>query len=186
MSSYEALVGEASRLQRSGDGPGAVEKLREAIALDESRPEAWQDLGLLLDALGRPEAARKALRSSVERAPDRYEGWSILAFVTGRDDPTEGAAVYREVLQRWPEDFAAWHNLGCLLRSTGALDEALAALQRAERLKDDSPALAYNLGQTHEALGDLDEARACYARSVALFGGFEPGLAALLRLGARG
>lgn len=132
---------------------------------------------------GRTEEGLAALRAVVAAEPDRYDAWYLLAFVAGGERPADGIAVYRDLLDRWPDDFKAWHNLGCLLRAAGRLDDALGALQRARGIDARSPALHFNLGQVHEALGEHERARTHYARSLELFPGFPPALDALQRLG---
>lgn len=180
--SYDALIAEASSLQKLGSHADAADKLRQANALEPGRPDAWQALGESLVAMGQVDEGLEALHAAVSRDPERYETWYLLAFLAGREHPEQGIAVYRDLLARWPDDFKGWHNLGCLLRGAGRHDEALATFERAWALDPKSPALHFNLGQVHEALGRPERARTHYARSLELFPGFLPARAALERL----
>lgn len=170
--SWEALMREGETFYRLGLFDPALDRLRAATRLDPRRPEGWQSLGVVLDAAGHAEAALRAFEQAIAIAPDSYDAWYNLAWLTGRVDPAAGVDRFRELLQRWPGDFGALHNLACLLRDTGALDESLATFAQAQALRDDEPVLCVNLARLHVRRRDLDAARKAYERALAL----DPGL----------
>jgi tetratricopeptide (TPR) repeat protein len=80
--------------------------------------------------------------------------------------------VYENALRHTTEAPLLWANLGAAYRRAGRLDEALAALRRAEavnaRVRSADPTALYNnLGTALASLGRLDEALAAFDQSVA-------------------
>lgn len=79
-------------------------------------------------------------------------------FAQEAGELTLAAALYGRIVEKHPEDWQTWNNLGNTLASLDDYDGAIAALERvAAKLPDDS-AVAINLANTYAARGDLDEA----------------------------
>jgi protein O-GlcNAc transferase len=75
---------------------------------------------------------------------------------------------FRRAAEIDPELFAAQANLGALLVDRGRVDEAIAPLQAALRLRPRTPEIHNNLANVLSALGQLDEAAAHCRRSLEL------------------
>ncbi len=75
---------------------------------------------------------------------------------------------FRRAAQIDPELFAAQANLGALLVDQGLVNEAMAPLQAALRLRPDTPQIHNNLANALTALGRLDEAAAHCRQSLEL------------------
>ena len=67
-----------------------------------------------------------------------------LAQEAGNYD--KAIALYRLLLKRDPQDWAAWNNLGNALDARGDYAEAAGALEQAAKLAPDSQPIRYNLG----------------------------------------
>lgn len=87
-----------------------------------------------LDRLGL-EFLAEILAIEIERRPENDDARSDLGHLLTRlGRHPEALAVDRELVRRSPECETAHYNLACSLSLTGALDEAVTALQRAVEL----------------------------------------------------
>lgn len=66
-------------------------------------------------------------------------------------------AIYRQILDIWPDHSDAWDNLGVLLRSVGRLDEAVDAFARAIDIEPRQHKSLYNLGLMKLSFGEFEE-----------------------------
>jgi predicted O-linked N-acetylglucosamine transferase (SPINDLY family) len=147
-------------LFQSGNAPLAIDRIRQAIAIDSKPPEPWANLAQALGAIGRHEAAANALREAASRAPQQPEIWSNLAAAelsVGR--AAEAEAVARNAIKVDPVHPGGWFNLALALEKQGRVLEALDAASRAASLPQDQFAPAGLLAQLHEGIGQLDRAR---------------------------
>jgi tetratricopeptide (TPR) repeat protein len=85
----------------------------------------------------------------------------------------EETAVYRNALEANPDAPLLWANLGASYRREGRLDDALAALRKADEINTrthavDAISIDNNLGTTLASLGRLDEALAEFDRAARL------------------
>jgi predicted O-linked N-acetylglucosamine transferase (SPINDLY family) len=83
----------------------------------------------------------------------------------GRSDQAE--ALFRQVLQRDPDQVAALNNLGTLLLLRGELAEAQTLLERAIRLRPDHALAHNNLGSVWLRRGQFTAAVSCFAQALA-------------------
>src|SRR5262249_52566909 len=107
-------------------------------------PEACNNLGLVLQAQGRLEAAAVAFRRAISTRPGYAEAHNNLGLVhLDRGRLEEGAASLQHAIDLNPTYAEAHYNLGNALRERGSLDAAVAAYRRALELRsDDSAALS--------------------------------------------
>lgn len=106
--------------------------------------------------------------------PDILRMRGYVLQMLGR--PAEAADCYRRLVERGPEDFEAWNNLGNACREAGDAEGAVAALDRAARLRPDIAIIQQNLGGALAAAGRLEDSLAAIERAVAR----EPGNPAFL------
>ncbi len=66
-------------------------------------------------------------------------------------------AIYRQILDIWPDHSDAWDKLGILLRSVGRLDEAVGAFERAIDIEPRQHKSIYNLGLMKLSFGEFEE-----------------------------
>lgn len=118
-------------------------RTREAMRLrqewcdrDPANPAAWFGIGKLAYSLGLPEEAAKALKTVVALAPERAEGYALLARAEATLDP---AAALEAALRAADLDPTAAHFtlLGDTLSRGEERDEAAAAYERALALDPD-------------------------------------------------
>lgn len=80
----------------------------------------------------------------------------------------EAEAICRRVLEQVPDHAVALHLVGTIALQQQRPADALAPLRRAISADARQAAVHVNLGEAHRALGQLDEARACYERAIEL------------------
>ena len=93
----------------------------------------------------------------------RADGTLRLARLGGHlaqqaDDHERAVALYRLVVERQPDDWTIWNNLGNSLSALGEVEAAAEALERAARLVPDSPPIMMNWGRALLAAARWDEA----------------------------
>lgn len=122
----------------------AVPEYQAAVELDSSDVEMRFGLGRALFYARRYDEALQVYRDVVQRAPDFAAGQFALgdllyrAGAADRKRYEEARAPLEKYTQMNPEDGKGWGTLGKVLFFTGQKDEALAAMNKAEQLKDDN------------------------------------------------
>jgi tetratricopeptide (TPR) repeat protein len=145
-----------------GQDCGAL--LRRAVALDPGLAVAHYELAVWLRWFGgeqaEQEAALRAALRNADRASERERALieAFAAHVGGDDEAA--LAIYRRVVEAWPDEVRAWYQAGDILRHR---DELAAALPWFEQVVALDPEYGWAAGHFAEALGALgrhDELRA--------------------------
>jgi len=134
--------------------------------------------------------AQPELEKAIELNPDLPSVHAFYAKILQRNRDHEAAArEFAEELKRNPNDFESNLWLGLLRREENRLDEAMAYLKRARRLRPDDPSVAWALGRVHLAAGRLEDAREELEKVVKVSPDFQPAhvvlATAYYRLGLR-
>ncbi len=117
-------------------------------------------------ALDEAEAHAHALTQS---APDRVEGWDLLATILERKGrAAEAAAVLQAGLEAQPMAIFLHNQLGLLLARMGRGADAENQLRYARGLDPRQPELAANLGTVLAANGRIDDAQDALRTAIAL------------------
>ena len=88
-----------------------------------------------------------------------------------RGDIDEAVALYRDALERTPNDALVHSNLGTALAADGRLDEAVAAYERALAIEPDDADSHYNLGNALFGLDRFADAAVAFREAIRI----EPG-----------
>ena len=80
----------------------------------------------------------------------------------------QAEAIYRQVLEREPNNPNALHLLGMLAHQTGHHEAAVALISQAIGINPSASQYHNNLGEVCRAMGRFNEAVACYARAISL------------------
>src|SRR5262245_33462878 len=110
----------AVRALQSGDAPGALRLVEQAVALQRYTGEYRATLGRVYKALGRTQDAVAAYREAIRLGPQRAEWFVSLGIALRalhRGD--EALAAYRRACLLAPGLPEAHHNLGNLLLHSG-------------------------------------------------------------------
>jgi YaiO family outer membrane protein len=118
---------------------------------------------------GANAAALKAFQALAAANPDDIEARVWIARLHARmGNPEHAVAVYRSVIAVQPQHVDALVGLGNALVTLGRLREAADALDRAEALAADRPAVLTAQGHLHQAGNHTTLALAYYLRALAL------------------
>jgi predicted O-linked N-acetylglucosamine transferase (SPINDLY family) len=121
------------------------------------------NLGQVLDRLGRRDEATRCYETAIELDPDYAEAYNNLGHALAREDRLAAAeARYRDAIRLDPAYAEPHTNLGNLLKDRGELDAAVAAYRRAVALRPDLSFLHSNLLLTlhyHAGFSPRDLAR---------------------------
>ncbi len=139
------------------------------LRLRPQHPEAHNNLGNALKALGLVEDAEPHYREALRLKPDYPVGhYNLGSLLHDAGRLGEGEQSYRRALTLNPRFPEAHYNLGNLLKRAGRVPEAEKSYRQAIALKPDYPEASYNLGITLQATGRRVEAEACFRTAVRL------------------
>jgi tetratricopeptide (TPR) repeat protein len=161
------MLGVACAQQRKF--PEAERLMRRALAIRPDSPEALVNLGRLLIDLDRPRDAGASLGRAVALRPQDAEAHYNLGIAQRRmRQLAEAAASFETVLRLQPDNALALSNFAETLCDLDRHADAIALLDRLDRLKPDDPANLILKGRAYQETGALDQARAFFARAVAV------------------
>lgn len=166
---YYSLAVEKARALHSAD---AIELLKKAIALDPQFAMAHARIGYTYAvSWGTPDKGKpyleKAFRFSArltEKDKLTIRGWYAIA----RLDYAEAISVFREIVQKYPQEIEAYYQLSALLQGEEQHEQALDVLTRGLQFDPDAEQLYNGLGTVYSALGQHDKAISAHQRLVAL------------------
>ena len=187
----QAYVGLADALEVLGRNADALAALDTATRQCDHYIGAQFNASVLLQKMGRPDAARTRLREidlvpllissdrhaeleSIARQmiqvwPDHAVAWRALGSVlTFQRRLEEAVPVLQQALMCVPSDLETHNNLGIVFADLGRASEAEASFRRALELKSDYCEAHNNLGNTLKGLQRFDEAQASYRRALEL------------------
>lgn len=148
----EALAGRACHL--SGDLQGAVRHYRKAVESAADDVEAWCLLGRALLELGRPEMAVQALGEARRHNPLRAE--------------IQAAYLLAQAIMACGGSPQAMVEVARGLRSRHRYDDALWVLELAQQGGRESVAGAIESGTVYRLSGQINQARECFERALAM------------------
>ncbi len=142
----------------------AVASLRKGLLIDPYNSTLWLNLALSYRALNRLEDARNALFQAVKGNlldVDILDTLGVVLHEMGEDAASE--EVYQNALEISPGNGRVWNNYGVLFFSQGKYREACQSFEKAITLIPDFDDALYNLRDTYEALGKIEETEKCTA-----------------------
>ncbi|MDA9667690.1 tetratricopeptide repeat protein, partial [Candidatus Pelagibacter sp.] len=142
---------------------------RQAITLKPDYAEAHNNLGVMLQGLGKLDEVEASYRKAITLKPDYAEAHNNLGVILqelGRLDEAEKS--YRKAIELKPDYAEAYNNLGNTLIELERIDEAEKSYRKAIELKPDYAEAHYNLGVMLQELGRLDEAEKSYRKAIEL------------------
>jgi tetratricopeptide (TPR) repeat protein len=177
---YEPTVLESSRrFLHSKQYDKAIQVLKKAAALPDAPGNIFAWLGLAYAQAGKKEDAIKANRIAIRKAPQSLAPYQNLAQLSLQNSRTnEAFQVLNEAGRQSLRDPAFFIDLSALYFQFGrrqptkadeAKERAKAMLERAEKLKPDSPILLQRLGEGYLLLGDFSSAERIYSRMLKEF-----------------
>ena len=116
---------------------------------------------------GQFEDALKIATKERAEADSSLQLAQFRAFAAQSSEDFEAAvAAYQLIVDRQPDDWEAWNNLGNAYASLGDHEKSLEALKRAFELNSESPPLRVNYAGALVLLGRFDEAEEVLRESI--------------------
>jgi tetratricopeptide (TPR) repeat protein len=151
-----------------GDLDAQIRELEEIMKATPKDPAVFFKVAKGLAVGGWTDEAIKYYNQVLEMAPGDADTYCALALIQADSGDFEGAMeLYRKGLQYNPQDGDLHGGLGSLLLQMGRIDEAIAELELAAKLKEDS-AIYSNLGMAVLLKGDIAGAIASFNKAVQL------------------
>lgn len=155
----ERYVETERRLFIAGDLQGALEAVKTAESLDPFDPEPLQGKSYILQQQGRNEDAAAALREAIERDPNNYLPYLLMANLqAGKLEDLDAAEEsYRKLLELNPNAYTARIALAELLVRRGKLEEAGREYEELREEGKISYEGLYDLGRIYVRTGEPGE-----------------------------
>ncbi|HKT54325.1 MAG TPA: tetratricopeptide repeat protein [Caulobacteraceae bacterium] len=172
LSPAEALEA-AGKLYLAGRYPQAEQICRQVIAGRPNMADAYNLLGVVLNARNDPQGAVDSLSRAVRLNPNVPSFYSNLGEIERqRGKLDEAQAALKRALELDPNTAQAHSNLGIVHFDRKEFEEAAACYKKAIELQPDFPEAHNNLGNAYRALDRREEAVTCYQRAVAQRDGY--------------
>ena len=144
----------------------ALVSAQSAVASDPLDAEAWNILGLCLEAT-QPEAAHAAWERAIALAPrDAEPHFRVGDYHRRHGNHAAAVAAYRAAVAAGSQHPVLLNNLGLALREQGELDAAAECFATAGERQPDLAAAHANLGDVRRLQRRFVDAVAAYSRAV--------------------
>ena len=173
---YQHMLGFAAlHIGRLGEAEHALER---SLDLNPNSPEGMRLLGQVFDRQGRAERGVDLLSRASELEPLRADGYERLAHSLREAARLESAPesvgrlrereiqAWRQALALAPSNANYALGLGLALSGAGRRDEAVAALEKAERLDARNAIIMGNLGALYLQIGRRERAEVLLTRAA--------------------
>jgi protein O-mannosyl-transferase len=130
---------------------------------------AYNHLGMVLSAQGKPQDAIECYRAAIELKPDAadvYNNWGEATLKLG--NTAEAVGLFRSALDLQPAHAVATNNLGEGLLRSGKPEEAMKLFQKAIELQPNYGGAFNNLGNAVLASGRATEAIELFRKGIAV------------------
>lgn len=152
----------------TGDYEGAASNFQMAIDDDSGSDEAYGNLGIAYERLGRSKQAEHAYQKAVAMRPQYAAGYDRLAvFYNHQAQYEKAAAALEKATQLAPRAAVYWASLGGTHYLAGNYQQALLALRHSIDVRPSYQAYN-NLGNSYFALKRFPDAIAAFEETVAL------------------
>lgn len=167
--SERTMVNLASYITDLGRHDEAERLLRQALSLNQARPESYVNLGRVLTSRGRLDEAVAALQEGLRRYPDAERLHHNLGYIyLQQEDYAQAFAHLRRAVEINPFFLPSVEILGRTCADLGRWPEAETWARRAIELEPEKADASYNLGVALYNQGRMIEARAAFAEALRL------------------
>ncbi len=144
----------------------AIDEVHRAIELNPRSVNAYEDLGLCLEALGKYDEAvrvfRQGLQLNQQEVCSPWPGLNLGALLIKMNQFAEAAAALENSLHCDSHFPDAYYQLGLMLEKQGKDKEAMLQLEHAVSLKPSFAAPYYALGRIYHRQGRDDKAQQAF------------------------
>jgi tetratricopeptide (TPR) repeat protein/serine/threonine protein kinase len=139
-----------------------------SIELDPNTSRLWYARGLVHKKLNQPENALADYNKAIELNPRDGSTYNNLAWLlttcskVALRDPQRAVALAEKAVEIYPPQGIFWHTLGVARYRVDNWEAAIAALEKAKKLRGEDPLDGFVLAMARWKLGHYDEARTIY------------------------
>jgi len=144
---------------------------REAIALEDSLPDAWINLALVIDRQGRYNEALETMQKALKKTPSDTTGILFYtSLIHSRNDKYELAREgYARLLESDPDNIQFRFNLAASYERLGDFEQAETNFQKILEVEPDNALTLNYLGYMYADKGvKLEEARKMIEKALAI------------------
>ncbi len=157
-SSEDVVLNMARLFSEQGDPQRAATALN-AVPVDDRTARINFALGATYDQLKQGKKAIDAYRAALAQEPDNLDAQRGLAQNLFMDGQLDAALEeYQAIAVADPQDAQSYLRIAEIERRKGQLDQALATLEKAKSLVQDSVEVAYNEALLNDSMGHTDAA----------------------------
>lgn len=147
----------------------AIPLIRKAIKINSQIPDAYSNLGLVLNALTHYEEALTNFDTAISLRADYAEAHNNRAIaLVELARPQEAIASYRTAITLQPNNSVTHFNLGKAQQDRFLLEEALESYSSATSLNPLYVEALNNLGNVLKGLGRIEDAVSHFQRAIAI------------------
>lgn len=144
---------------QNGNLTKAEEYLRKAIALQPDNAELYNNMGLVLQGMGKIDEAVEHFQKAISLNPNLADAhYNLGNIFREKGDIDKAIDCYQKAIQLDNENYDAYVNLGIALKERGDLDEAIMSYQKALNLNPENADAYVNLSIVLKEKGHLQEA----------------------------
>ncbi len=163
----EAIFNLGILYERKDDYKKAIQYFNQTVVLDEKYTDAWYELGYCYESNNQLKEALEAYGKFLELDPYSASGRYNTGIVYLKLADNSKAANCFELATAINNNFTnAWYNAGIAYLNLNRLIDAKNAFLKAFTLDPLDKAIALNLAQTYEAIGDDDSAIKYYNATI--------------------
>ncbi len=156
--SEDAALNMARLYSEEGDAKRAADVLN-GIPVDDRSARIEFALGATYDQLKKPQDAAAAYRRALDLEPGNLDTERGLANALLADEKLDEALkIFNQIVAAEPQDAQSQIHISEIERRQGHYDQALATLEKAKPLAQDSLELSYNEALIYDSLGRYDDA----------------------------
>ncbi|HMD31606.1 MAG TPA: tetratricopeptide repeat protein, partial [Candidatus Acidoferrales bacterium] len=158
---YRNIESDPARLER------AAKYAERARAIDPDLSAAHDALGFVASSRYDYRKAAEEFREATRLDPEDGLAWDYLSWALAYQQPPDGAEAEkasREAIRLGFETMATDYHLGRALMIEGRYDDAIEAMERAQKLSPESSTPLFGLCQVYLAKGDYDKALSYWLR----------------------
>jgi tetratricopeptide (TPR) repeat protein len=152
----------------------AAKMYAEVLAIQPNHLKAEENLGLVYDAINRPNMAEEALGKATGWAnPAGTDEWPFLdlgSFLLDQDRANEAIDPLRTAERILPDSVACHEKLGRALFAAQDTAGGLAGLEQATRMDPANPKTHYEFGRALRQVGQTERAQLELSLSQKLYG----------------
>lgn len=128
---YESLK-KARVYFEGGKYDEAITSYKQAVNIDPFRPDAYYEIGQLLQFTGRPDDALEYYMKTLELNPGSAQAYANIGLIIrGKGDIHKAIEYYKKATMMNPDYASAYYWLGNAYNLIGKLDEAIVAYDKA-------------------------------------------------------